>query len=89
MNILSYTTFGFSPEPCRKNVPVMNQKLFDTENWFSTTSDSWWHGCGLFHSYGEKRAITNSVKETSMYAASTYSQISMASGFMKEKRRVG
>lgn len=64
----------------------MNQKLFDTENWFSTTSDSWWQG---FHSYGEKRAITKRVKETSMYAARTYSQISMANGFMNEKRRVG
>lgn len=57
-------TFGLRPDPWRKNVPVINQKLFDTENWFSTISDSWWHGCGLFHSYGEKRAITNNVNET-------------------------
>ena len=23
---------GFNPDPCRRNVPVMNQKEFDTEN---------------------------------------------------------
>lgn len=27
-----FITFGLRPDPCRKNVPVINQKLFDTEN---------------------------------------------------------
>lgn len=63
---------GFSPEPCLRNVPVINQNELDTENWFSMTSLSVSHGCGLFHSYGEKRAITKRVKLTSTYAARTY-----------------
>jgi len=33
-------TFGLSPDPWRRNVPVINQKLFDMENWFSTISVS-------------------------------------------------
>lgn len=33
--------------------------------------------------------MTNRVKETNMYAAITYSQISMANGFRKLNRRVG
>lgn len=82
-------TLGLSPDPWRKNVPVINQKLFDTENWFSTISESWWQGWGLFHSYGENRAITNKVKDTSIYAARTYNQISTAKGFIKLKSLVG
>ena len=82
-------TLGLSPLPCLRNVPVINQKLLLTLNWFSTMSLSPRHGCGLFHSYGLNRAITKRVKLTSMYAASTYSQISTASGFMKENNRVG
>ena len=82
-------TLGLSPLPCLRNVPVINQKLLLTLNWFSTMSLSPRHGCGLFHSYGLNRAITKRVKLTSMYAASTYSQISTANGFMKENNRVG
>lgn len=59
-------TLGLSPLPCLRKVPVMNQKLLLTVNWFSTTSLSARHGCGLFHSYGLKRAITKRVKLTSM-----------------------
>jgi len=32
-------TFGFKSLPCCMRVPMVNQKLFDKENWFSTTSD--------------------------------------------------
>ena len=28
-------TFGLIPDPCLKKVPVINQKLFETLNWFS------------------------------------------------------
>jgi len=57
-------TFGFKSLPCCMRVPMVNQKLFDKENWFSTTSDPAWHGCGLFHSYGLNRATTNIVTDT-------------------------
>lgn len=82
-------TFGFKSLPCCMRVPMVNQKLFDKENWFSTTSCPTWHGCGLFHSYGLNRATTNIVTDTKTYAAKTYSQISIANGFMKEKSRAG
>lgn len=35
-----YITLGFNPEPCLKNVPVMNQNELETENWFVTNLDS-------------------------------------------------
>lgn len=84
-----WRTFGFRSLPCCMRVPMVNQKLFASENWFSTISGPEWQGCGLFHSYGLKRATTNIVTDTSTYAASTYSQISIASGFMKENNRAG
>lgn len=86
---MAASTLGFSPEPCRRNVPVMNQKLLETLNWFSTTSDWERQGCGLFHSQGENRAMTKSVKLTRRQAARTQSQISAAKGFMNEKSLVG
>ena len=49
---------------CLRNVPVINQNELEMENWFSISSLSGSHGCGLFHSYGEKRAMTNRVKLT-------------------------
>ena len=105
MNKLNERTLGLSPDPCLRKVPVMNQKLLLMLNWFSITSFSITQGWGLFHSYGENRAITNRVNDTSTYAARTYlnspmlivslsliitySQISTANGFMKLNSRVG
>lgn len=68
---------------------MVNQKLLASENWFSTSSDSVWQGWGLFHSYGLILATTNIITETRTYAASTYSQIWIASGFIKENSRAG
>lgn len=42
-----------------------------------------------FHSYGEKRATTKSVNETSIYAANTYNQILTSKGLMNENSFVG
>ena len=105
MDNVKEQTLGFSPDPCRRKVPVMNQKLLLMLNWFSITSFSITQGWGLFHSYGENLAITNRVNDTRTYAARTYlktllsivslgyritySQISTANGFMKLNSRVG
>lgn len=82
-------TLGFRSLPCCIRVPMVNQKLLANENWFSTSSDSVWQGWGLFHSYGLILATTNIITETRTYAASTYSQIWIASGFIKENSRAG
>ena len=47
------------------------------------------HGCGLVHSYGLNRATMNSVALTRTYAATTYNQMSTASGLIKENNLVG
>lgn len=86
---LQWHTLGFRSLPCCIRVPMVNQKLLASENWFSTSSDSVWQGWGLFHSYGLILATTNIITETRTYAASTYSQIWIASGFIKENSRAG
>lgn len=58
------TTFGLRSDPCCMRVPMVNQKLLASENWFSTRWLSTSQGCGLCHSYGENRATTNIVMET-------------------------
>jgi len=47
-------------ESCIKN--IYNIYGYTTYSIFDLPTTQ---GCGLFHSYGEKRAITNRVKETS------------------------
>ncbi len=57
-------TFGLSPDPCLRKVPVMNQTEFGKENWFSRTPSSPEQGGGQSHSPGVNRATTKSVKQT-------------------------
>ncbi len=81
-------TTGFRSHCCI-NVPMEYQKQLAIVNWLWSTSYSIMHGCGLYHSYGDNLATRNSVTETRTYAASTYSQMSSAIGFMKENSCVG
>ncbi len=57
-------TFGFMSDCCM-SVPTAYQKQLARENWFLRRPSSKMHGCGLYHSYGENRATTNNVSETS------------------------
>lgn len=58
------STLGLSPDPWRKNVPVINQTELANENWFSSTPSSPAQGGGASHSLGVNLATTKSVKQT-------------------------
>ena len=40
--------FGVMSDPCCMRLPTVNQKLFSSENWFSTSSASLLHGWALY-----------------------------------------
>jgi len=78
------TALGLMSDPCCISVPTQNQKLLDNVNVFSTVSVSGLHGWGLYHSYGLNRASMKMVILTMKYAATMYTQISIAKGFINE-----
>ena len=63
------TAFGLTSVPACTSVATENHILFDNENEVSNSSLSSSHGCGLFHSSGEKRADIINIKLMAKVAA--------------------
>lgn len=79
-----FHTLGLNPQPCRNRVPVTNQKLLERVKWL-TSSRFCRQGLGWRHSYGEKRPMAYSMRDSSRKAARDSSQMSTARGPMKVK----
>lgn len=65
---------GATSEPCCMREPVVNQKLLERLNWFSSSSGSSMHGYGLSHSYGENLARIHMTMDTMTNAGKAQSR---------------